>query len=45
MTGRCAERLAERAEPHAVLSGDYALCLARAAAAVEALLARGWRFG
>ncbi len=43
MTRRFAERLAERAEPHLVLTGGHGSRLARAAAAVDALLAGGWR--
>ena len=45
MTERFAERLAARPEPHVVLSGDLDRRLERAATAVDALLARGWRFG
>jgi HTH-type transcriptional regulator, transcriptional repressor of NAD biosynthesis genes len=43
MTRRFAERLAERPEPHLVLSGGHDARLHRAAAAVDALLAGGWR--
>ena len=42
MTGRFAERLAERPEPHVVLTGDHGSRLERAAAAVDALLAGPW---
>jgi HTH-type transcriptional regulator, transcriptional repressor of NAD biosynthesis genes len=45
MTARFAERLAERPEPHVVLTGNHAARLARAVAEVDALLTRGWRFG
>jgi NadR type nicotinamide-nucleotide adenylyltransferase len=45
MTRRFAERLAERPEPFLHLSGSHATRLERAAAEVDALLARGWRFG
>ena len=45
MTARFAERLAARPEPHLVLNGDPGSRLERAAAVVDALLARGWRFG
>ena len=45
MTARFAERLAERPEPHVLLSGDHAARLERAVAAVDALLACGWSFG
>ena len=40
MTRRFAERLAERPEPHLVLSGAHRVRLERAAVAVDAL---GWR--
>ena len=42
MTGRFAERLTERPEPHVVLTGDHGSRLERAAAAVDALLAGPW---
>jgi HTH-type transcriptional regulator, transcriptional repressor of NAD biosynthesis genes len=42
MTRRFRERLTERPEPHVVVSGDRQARLRRAAAAVDAVLARGW---
>ncbi len=42
MTGRFAERLAERPEPHLVLTGDHESRVEQAAAAIDALLARAW---
>jgi HTH-type transcriptional regulator, transcriptional repressor of NAD biosynthesis genes len=42
MTGRFRERLAERAEPHVVVSGSRERRLVAAVAAVDELLAAGW---